>query len=177
MPKFKLSQHIVVCITRIVSALASKPRQQNLIEYCRRSSEGCLSPNHSHFDDIICHVVTLGECATNLRACLKRLAENDLHVNCSKCSFFEQKIEHLGHLIEFNPIRKSPAKIKAVADMLRPTNADGDRRFLGLLTYYSRFIPDFSTLYYPLRRLLCVRQRFIWKSDCESAFLKLMAVI
>uniref|UniRef100_A0A146LZ17 RNA-directed DNA polymerase n=1 Tax=Lygus hesperus TaxID=30085 RepID=A0A146LZ17_LYGHE len=129
----------------------------------------------AYFDDIICHGATSEECAKNLRACLKRLSEYDLHVNRNKCSFFEKKIEYLGHIIEHNQIRKSPDKIRAVDEMQRPTDADGVRRFLGLLTYYSRFIPQFSSLSCPLRRLLKNNQKFSWTADCEAAFLKLKA--
>ncbi|CAA9994888.1 unnamed protein product, partial [Nesidiocoris tenuis] len=59
--------------------------------------------------------------------------------------------------------------------MPRPTSVDEVRRFLGLVTYYSRFIPAFSSLSYPLRRLLRKDHSFFWSSACESSFLKLKA--
>ncbi|BES91033.1 Hypothetical Protein NTJ_03841 [Nesidiocoris tenuis] len=63
----------------------------------------------------------------------------------------------------------------AVDKMPRPTSVDEVRRFLGLVTYYSRFIPAFSSLSYPLRRLLRKDHSFFWSSACESSFLKLKA--
>lgn len=68
---------------------------------------------------------------------------------------------------------KSQEKIRAVLDMTRPSNADEVRRFLGMITYYSRFIENLSTLTYPLRQLLRKNRRFKWTADCESSFLKL----
>ncbi|KAI5731396.1 hypothetical protein M8J77_009366 [Diaphorina citri] len=131
----------------------------------------------AYFDDIIVHGKTIEECTNNLISCLQRLTEYDLHVNKKKCSFFLEKIDYLGHIIEFNKISKSPEKVRAIQDMPRPSNADEVRRFLGLVTYYSRFIPDFSTISYPLRCLLKKNQRWLWTSQCEAAFLNLKSVM
>lgn len=77
--------------------------------------------------------------------------------------------------MEYNKISKSPAKVKAIRDMARPINADGVKRFLGLITYYSRFIPNLSITSYPLRCLLKKDKRWMWTAACEAAFLKLKA--
>lgn len=90
----------------------------------------------------------------NLIACLKRFEEHDLHINKNKCSFFKTKIEYLGHVIEYNKVSKSPTKVKAIIDMPHPKNVPEVRRFLGMTTYYFRFLPDVSTTTYPLRKLL-----------------------
>ncbi|KAI5739534.1 hypothetical protein M8J77_020390 [Diaphorina citri] len=131
----------------------------------------------AYFDDIIIHGKTIEECTNNLISCLQRLTEYDLHVNKKKCSFFLEKIDYLEHIIEFNKISKSPEKVRAIQDMPRPSNADEVRQFLGLVTYYSRFIPDFSTISYPLRCLLKKNQRWLWTSQCEAAFLNLKSVM
>lgn len=127
----------------------------------------------AYFDDIMVHGHTRMECENNLRACLDRLQKFDLHLNPDKCEFFKTRIEYLGHVVEHNKISKSPAKVKAIVEMPRPKNKDEVRRFLGLITYYSRFLPNNSTLTYPLRQLLRNSSKFIWTRQCESAFLKL----
>nr|XP_042909763.1 uncharacterized protein K02A2.6-like [Parasteatoda tepidariorum] len=132
-----------------------------------------LPKTESYFDDIIIHYETLQECTENLEACLQGLSDYDLHINKQKCSFFQEKIEYLGHVIEYNKISKSPTKIQAVQEMPRPSNIEEIKRFLGLVTYYSRFMPNFSTISYPLRRLLRKNQPWLWTASCESAFLKL----
>lgn len=58
----------------------------------------------SYFDDIIVHGRTMEECTTNLKACLSRLREFDIHLNSAKCSFFQESIEFLGHVVEHNKI-------------------------------------------------------------------------
>ena len=59
----------------------------------------------SYFDDIIVHGHTMEECTYNLKTCLR---EFDLHLNSAKCSFFQESIEFLGHVVEHNKIRRFP---------------------------------------------------------------------
>lgn len=132
-----------------------------------------LPKTEAYFDDLIVHGTTKEECLHNLRLCLRRLSEFDLHLNKSKCVFLETTIDYLGHVIQFNKICKSPEKVRAVSEMSQPTNVDELRRFLGLITYYSKFIPDFSTISYPLRCLLQKGKRYVWTRECEAAFIKL----
>lgn len=132
-----------------------------------------LTKVEAYFDDIICHGSTLEECTQNLIACLERLKTNDLHLNRGKCSFFKENIKYLGHVVSFNKIEKCPTKVLAVAQMPRPKNADELRRFLGLVTYYAKFIPDFSSTSYPLRCLLRKDVKFHWTAPAEASFLNL----
>lgn len=98
-------------------------------------------PNtESYFDDIIVHGTTKEECKANLITRFNQLRKFDLHLNQRKCSFFQKRIEFLGHIIEYNKISKSPQKIAAITNMPRPTAINELRRFLGMVTYYSRFI-------------------------------------
>ncbi|KAJ8871357.1 hypothetical protein PR048_027674 [Dryococelus australis] len=94
------------------------------------------------------------ECQHNLIACLDQLQKFDLHLNQQKCSFFQEQIEYLGHVIEFNKILKSLGNVAAIVDMPRPKSIEDVRRFLGMVTYYSRFIHGTSTITTPLRHFL-----------------------
>lgn len=67
--------------------------------------------------------------------------------------------------------------LQAIYTMPRPSTADDVRRFLGLITYYARFIPKMSSITYPLRQLLQKNRKFHWSSNCEAAFLKLKNII
>lgn len=127
----------------------------------------------SYFDDILVHGSTLKECQTNLELCLQQLQKYNLHLNTTKCSFFQREVEYLGHTVRFNEISKSTRKIKAIVDMPRPTNTDDVRRFLGMCTYYARFISNLSTITAPLRQLLEKKCTFKWSTACEHAFITL----
>lgn len=132
-----------------------------------------LPKTEAYFDDLIVHGSTKEECLTNLEVCLNRLQKFNLHLNKDKCKFLSEKIDYLGHVIEHNKISKSPDKVRAITEMSRPKNVGEVRRFLGMVTYYSRFIQDLSTKTTTLRNLLCRNKKFSWTYDCEMAFRKL----
>ncbi len=130
-----------------------------------------------YFDDIIIYGSSQRKCEENLRLCLDVLKRNNLHLNREKCSFFKEEIEYLGYVIGNGQIKKSQSKINAIQNMPRPQHADEVRRFLGLVTYYSKFIPNFSNKTAPLRRLLRQNAKFKWTAECEASFLKLKTEI
>ncbi|KAJ8882916.1 hypothetical protein PR048_014755 [Dryococelus australis] len=130
-----------------------------------------------YFDDIIIHGSTREECQHNMIACLDLLQKFDLHLNQQKCSLFQEQIEYLDHVIEFNKISKSLGKVAVIVDTHRPESTKDVRNFLGMVTYYCRFIHGASTITTPLRRLLCTNTIFKWTSACKAAFLILKQVI
>ncbi|XP_065223070.1 uncharacterized protein K02A2.6-like [Planococcus citri] len=144
-------------------------------EFNRKMKEILLNcPGTANFfDDIIVYGSSLEECLENLRKCLEALKKNDLHLNKKKCKFLQEKTTYLGFVIEKGKIGKSPEKMEAVKNLPRPKDADEIRRFIGLITYYHRFIPNLSNLTAPLRALLKKNAKFFWSSECESAFIKL----
>lgn len=127
----------------------------------------------TYFDNIIVHGQTREDCYKNLIACLDRLKEFDLHLNREKCELFKTKIQYLGYVFEQGKISKDPAKVMAIMKAPRPASQDDVKRFLGMVTYYAKFIPNISTLTYPLRLLLQKQKKFYWSSRCESAFTQL----
>lgn len=131
---------------------------------------GDLPGVSTYFDDIIVFGSTLDECYKNLCSCLERLKKNDLHLNHKKCLFFRKSITYLGFVIEHNKISKSPTKVASILNAEPPKSVDDVRKFLGLVTYYSKFIPSAATLTYPLRQLLTKNKNFQWNKECEDAF-------
>ncbi|GBO15598.1 Retrovirus-related Pol polyprotein from transposon 17.6 [Araneus ventricosus] len=127
----------------------------------------------AYFDDIVVHIKTKDECSKNLFACLERLREYVLHLNIKKCTFFQTRIEYLVHVVENNKISLSPSKVEAIIRIQQPRNVQELRQFLGMVAYYSRFIPDVSTITYPLRKILRKNQKFYRNTEREQAFLQL----
>ncbi|XP_075154322.1 uncharacterized protein K02A2.6 isoform X1 [Haematobia irritans] len=126
----------------------------------------------SYFDDIIIHGESLEQCENRLVKCLERLKANNLHVNKNKCEYFKTKLKYLGYIVSYNKISKCPNKVKAIVELPKPQNVNELRRFLGMVTYYSKFIPDASTITTPLRKLLEEGRKFNWTPQCENAFTK-----
>jgi len=97
----------------------------------------------------------------NLNATLQRLKEYGLWVKKDKCDFFKPTIEYLGHVIDSTGLHKAPSKVKALLDVLG---------FLGLLTYYAKFMPNLSSRLRPLHELLNKSNKWKWSDKCEKAF-------
>ena len=105
-----------------------------------------------------------------MKACLTQLQQYDLHLNASKLKFFTEQIEFLGHVIQHNKVQKLTSKVKAILEMPQPQCTEDVRRFLGMVTYYARFIPNASTITTPLRLLLRKNVQFKWSNNCKRAF-------
>ena len=88
----------------------------------------------------------------------------------SKCSFLQEKVQFLGHVIDAEGVHPSPEKVQAIVEALSPTNVTELGSFLGMLEYYGKFLPNLSTLLHPLNNLLCEGVSWLWQSECQKAF-------
>ena len=123
-------------------------------------------------DDIIVTGRTLEEHLQTLGTVLQRLSEAGLKLNLSKCVFFQDKVEYCGHVISSAGLHTQPSKVAAIIQAPPPANVTQVRSFLGLVTYYQRFIPDMATVLSPLTELLQNGKEFHWSRECERAFEK-----
>ncbi|GFW11425.1 retrovirus-related Pol polyprotein from transposon 17.6 [Trichonephila clavipes] len=103
----------------------------------------------------------------------KKLKEANLKLSPSKCHLFRREVTYLGHIISAEGVRTDTDKISAVKDWNCPTNVHQLRGFLGLCTYYQKFVKNFSTIARPLHKLTEAKQKVIWTVDCNNAFNKL----
>src|SRR2546429_9121326 len=83
----------------------------------------------------------------------KRLKEHNLSLKTDKCRFCHKEIKFLGHIVTFDGVKVNPALIQSVKDFPVPKDVNGVRRFLGLASYYRRFIPQFAHIASPLHVL------------------------
>ncbi|KFM56688.1 Retrovirus-related Pol polyprotein from transposon 412, partial [Stegodyphus mimosarum] len=130
------------------------------------SYEACLI----YLDDIIIVGKSFEEHLENLRKVLQKLKEANLKLSPAKCKLFRQEVTYLGHVISAEGVRTDPEKVSAVKDWRRPENVHQLRSFLGLCTYYRRFVKDFSSIARPLHKLTESKQKFVWTKECENAF-------
>jgi hypothetical protein len=121
-------------------------------------------------DDILIYSKNEEEHAQHLRIMLTRLREHQLYAKFSKCAFWLEEIQFLGHVLSANGIAVDPNKVKDILEWKPPTTVHQVRSFLGLTGYYRRFIPDFSKLVKPITSLLKNDTKFNWSSRCNEAF-------
>ena len=76
----------------------------------------------------------------------------------------------MGHVVSEHGFSTDPVKIEAVEKWPRPTNVKEVRSYLGVCSYYRRFIKSFATIAKPLHRLTEISRKFEWSDDCEGCF-------
>ena len=111
-------------------------------------------------NDILIYSNTQEEHAEHLRLVLSVLREKQLYVKLSKCEFWMDELQFLGHVIFAHDIVVDPAKVKAVVKWESPKSAIEIRSFVGLASYYRRFIEGFSKIVAPLTQLTRKDQPF-----------------
>lgn len=123
-----------------------------------------------YLDDIIIAARTFEHHMEILEKVFTRLMEAGLTVNFEKCDFCRPELKYLGYVINEDGLMVNPEKVSAITEFPRPNNPAAVRRFVGLASWYRRFVPNFSTIMSPLHDLTGKRKCFVWNDDCEEAF-------
>ena len=141
---------------------------QRLINYVLRDlvGEKCLV----YLDDIIIFGKTLESHTENLNAVFERIRDAGLKLRPDKCSFLKTEVEFLGHIISINGIKPDPRNIEKVKECRTPTTPREIKSFLGLASYYRKFVEGFSKIAHPMIELTKESVPFVWTEDAELAF-------
>lgn len=123
-----------------------------------------------YFDDILIGAKDKSECVKRTKSVLERLSKYNVKANFDKCQFFRSEINFLGFSIDGNGISPSKSKVEAIVNARPPTDLTSLRSFLGLLNFYSRFLPSLQSKLSPLNHLLKKEIQFKWDQQCQSVF-------
>lgn len=124
----------------------------------------------AYLDDIIIPSKTILEGMARLEHILQLFQEAGLSLKSSKCFFFKRSVNYLGFEISENGICPGTKKIEAVEHFPTPQNQHHVRQFLGLASFFRRFVPKFSIVAKPLTHLLKKDIAWVWGHDQENAF-------
>ena len=133
-----------------------------------------------YLDDIIVFSDNPKDHIVRLEAVFQKLASAGLKLKPSKCFFFKEEIDYLGHLVSGKGVATSPKKIEAVTKWPVPQTVYDVRSFLGFVGYYRRFIRDFSKISKPIREVIiglenqskrvAKKTLIYWSEAAQSAF-------
>ncbi|KAG8174283.1 hypothetical protein JTE90_020770 [Oedothorax gibbosus] len=123
-----------------------------------------------YLDDILVTGCTTETHLSSLKEVLTCLKDSGLKVKRDKCEFLCDSLTFLGHTIDSNGIRPVDDKVRAIRNAPTPTNVGELRSFLGLVTFYSKFLPNMSTKLAPLYNLLQKSVPWHWSQAETEAF-------
>ena len=123
-----------------------------------------------YLDDVLVMGSTIEEHNTNLAKVLDRIRRAGLRLKPRKCKFAQESVAYLGHVVTANGVETDPEKLEAVRSYPVPVDAKSLRSFLGLASYYRRFVPGFAKVAGPLHSLTKKDVTFAWSPECQESF-------
>ena len=132
-----------------------------------------------YLDDIVVSGSLDEEHIHNLEKVLSRLSNAGIHLKKEKClfMFFADQVEYLGHLIDKKGLHPTDVNVEAVQKAPTPSNVSELKSFLGLLNYYSKFLPNLSSVLSPLYFLLQADKIWTWGHKEKESFTAAKALL
>lgn len=133
-----------------------------------------------YLDDLIIATENFDEHIGTLEIVAEKLKMANLTINFEKCHFGMSSLKYLGFVVDENGLRTDPEKVETIINFPRPNRITEVRRFLGLASWYRRFVPGFAEISSPLNELtkkLKKGKSFLWNDLAEQAFLKLKTIL
>ncbi|KAI4898887.1 hypothetical protein NFI96_006930, partial [Prochilodus magdalenae] len=126
-----------------------------------------------YLDDVLAHGHDFDSALSHLEVVLSAIQAANLTLNPTKCNLLRQRVNFLGHVVSGAGVETDPKKTEAVRDWPTPRDAKMVRSFVGLASYYRRFIRGFADIAAPLHHLTKPGVRFCWSDEAEQAFQEL----
>lgn len=128
-------------------------------------------------DDLLVWGETVEEHDRRLIQLLKRAREKNLKLNKSKCKIRTSEIRYIGHILSADGLKPDPEKVRAVAQLPPPESKQALMRFMGMVQYLSKFIPNLSEVSAPLRKLLESDVEWHWEDKQIKSFEKMKTLL
>ena len=134
-----------------------------------------------YLDDIIIFGKTFNETLARLKTVISAIKRAGLKFKAKKCSLFQKSVQFLGHVVSSDGIATDPEKVKEIQNWPRPEEGLklGNRKipfvtqvrsFLGVCSYYRKFIPSYAQLSEPIQKYTRDETDTTWTPEAEKAF-------
>ena len=124
----------------------------------------------TYLDDILVTGRTDDEHVANLDTVLQRIYDSGLRLRADKCQFMVPEVSYLGFKVDKNGLHPLPDKIIPILELPEPTNMAELQSFLGMATYYSRFLPNLASTLAPLYDLLKKNSPWQWGKRQQASY-------
>lgn len=122
-----------------------------------------------YMDDILIPFITIEDGLKYLDQTVSALHISGFKINPKKCKFFVSCIEYLGREISEEGVRPSPSKVSALINSPTPRNIKQVRQFMGLASYFRKFIPNFASYTSCITKLTRKNQKWEWGPEQNIA--------
>ena len=130
-----------------------------------------------YIDEILVIGATFQEHLENLRQVFVQLHAAGLCLKPQKCSFVKREVTYLGYVVSSDGVSPDSAEVDAVIEFPQPSELRTLWSFLGLASYYRRFIPQFLVVTSPLHALTHKNVAYVWDAVCQRTFERLKELL
>ena len=108
----------------------------------------------AYLDDVICYHSTFDKHLKGVRTLLEMIRKAGFKLSGKKCQFAKHSVRFLGHVIDSTGVKPLPEKLEIIRSWETPKTEEELRRFLGVCTFWRKFVKDFAKIAVPLHNLL-----------------------
>ncbi|CAG9122098.1 unnamed protein product [Plutella xylostella] len=134
----------------------------------------------SYLDDIVLVDSNFESHIASLKWVLEQLKMAGLTVNMEKCQFARSSLKYLGYIVDKDGLRTDPDKVGAILNYPKPSTFTELKRFIGLASWYRRFVPNFAMVAAPLHDMTKGGKKgktVTWTNEAEKAFMNLKTAL
>lgn len=103
-----------------------------------------------------------------LKSIFRKFIKHNIKLKIEKCQFFKTEVRYLGFKFTENGLEADERKIVCISNYPVPKNLKETQRFLGMCSFYRRFVPKFSNIAYDLYKLCKKDKAFEWCDKCQK---------